>query len=162
MSFVEEKDISNGHDNERSSSSEDLEDCPLTGEGNVFPLRRRRWLAWPTNNGPFWKFYSLFMTAISLLLLVTTIHNSASSSQCPEDEHHSSHPHSPNPLEGYPDAVDSWKKSNLIEHRFFRDLRYMSLDPDTDYLWKEHLFMATGNIQLPDGKGNTTLKGIAM
>jgi hypothetical protein len=165
MPFTEEKDISDSRDQDRPSSSDDLEDCPSTGEDHSFPHRRRRWISWPANDSAFWKYYALFATAFALLMLVTTIHNSTS----PRGYHEEREPSTPahahdahDALEGYSHPADSWKKDNLAETRFFRDLRYMSLDPDSDYLWKEHLFMNTGNIQLPDGKGNTSLQGIAM
>lgn len=38
----------------------------------------------------------------------------------------------------------------------------MTLDKSMDYLWQDHIHMVTGNIRLPDGKGNTTLKSISM
>lgn len=170
MTFNEEKDIPDQHDLDRRSSSEDLEDCPLNNEHNQFTIRKRRWRYWPKNESPFWRFYSIFMTAFSIMLLAIAIHSS--SDECHKDDVSSTHshaedvvsthPNSEDPLKGYPKPHDSWKKENLVETRFFRDLRYMSLDPEMDYLWKEHLFMATGNIQLPDGNGNTSLKGIAM
>jgi hypothetical protein len=164
MAFTdsEEKDISEGRNHDRSSSSEDLEDCPLTGEDNSFAHRRRRWLSWPAKDSVFWKYYVLFATAFSFLLLATTIHSSTSAVECNGVAEHSMPAHVHDALEGYPQFAHSWKKENLVETRFFRDLRYMSLNPETDYLWKEHLFMNTGNIQLPDGSGNTSLKGIAM
>ena len=162
MAFTEEKDISDNHDHDRSSSSEDLEDCPLNGEDHIFPQRRRRWISWPANDSVVWKYYALFVTTFSLLLLATTIHSSTAARVCHENQEADTPGHVHDALEGYPHPDDSWKKDNLVETRFFRDLRYMSLDPETDYLWKEHLFMNTGNIQLPDGEGNTSLKGIAM
>jgi hypothetical protein len=164
MAFTdsEGKDISDGRTHDQSSSSEDLEDCPLTGEDHSFAHRRRTWISWPAKGSLFWKYYALSVTVFSFLLLATIIHNSTSAIECHEDGEHSIPAHVQDALEGYPHAVDSWKKDNLVETRFFRDLRYMSLDTESDYLWKEHLFMNTGNIQLPDGTGNTSLKGIAM
>jgi hypothetical protein len=162
MNFTEEKDISDDRGHERSSSPADLEDCPLTGESDQFPRRRRRWLSWPANDSFFWRFYSLFMTAISMILLATAIHGSTPSTTCPEHDSTVAYAPSHDPSQGFPHPSQSWDKQNVVATRFFRDLRYMSLDPETDYLWKEHLYMATGNIQLPDGKGNTSLKGIAM
>ncbi|KAF2032315.1 hypothetical protein EK21DRAFT_61142 [Setomelanomma holmii] len=124
--------------------------------------QRRRCLSWPARDSPFWRFYSLFITVFSLLLLVATIATTTKpyDDACePQDQ---TRPESP--LAGYPHQSDSWKPSNLVEKRFFRDLRYMTIDHESDYLWKEHLFMATGNIRLPDDDagGNTSLKGIAM
>lgn len=162
MAFTEEKDISDSRDQDRPSSSDDLEDCPLTGEDHTFTHRRRRWISWPSNESAFWKYYALFATALAFLMLATIIHNSTFAGGCHEDEEPSTSAHVHDALEEYPHPADTWKKDNLVETRFFRDLRYMSLDPESDYLWKEHLFMNTGNIQFPDGKGNTSLKGIAM
>ena len=104
----------------------------------------------------------MFATVFALLMLLTAIHNSASPRDYQEDVEPSKPAHVHDALEEYPHPADSWKKDNLVETRFFRDLRYMSLDPENDYLWKEHLFINTGNIQLPDETGNTALKGIAM
>ncbi|KAF2734830.1 hypothetical protein EJ04DRAFT_436364 [Polyplosphaeria fusca] len=72
--------------------------------------------------------------------------------------------HSHNELgEAHSTPANSWNK-NVVERVFYRDLRYMTLDHDMDYLWQEHLFMATGNIRIPpqDGEGNASLKSIAM
>ncbi|OAL73382.1 O-methyltransferase [Trichophyton violaceum] len=38
----------------------------------------------------------------------------------------------------------------------------MTLDKSMDYLSQDQVYMASGNIRLPDGKGNTTLKSISM
>lgn len=61
--------------------------------------------------------------------------------------------------------VKSWKKENLIELKYYRDLRYMTLSHDADWLWKEHLDMLSGNIILPaakNGSSKATLKSISM
>ncbi|KAH7380634.1 hypothetical protein BKA66DRAFT_126286 [Pyrenochaeta sp. MPI-SDFR-AT-0127] len=162
MSFTEQKNISDNLEQTRSSSSEDLEDYPLTGDDSPFPRGRRKRFSWPTNNNSFWKFYSLFMTAISIILLVTAIQNNVPSQICSGTEKPPLHAHLDDPPAGNHQLSDTWKHQNLVKTRFFRDLRYMSLDHETDYLWQEHQLMSTGNIRLPDGKGNTTLKGIAM
>ncbi|KAF2710789.1 hypothetical protein K504DRAFT_376102 [Pleomassaria siparia CBS 279.74] len=67
-------------------------------------------------------------------------------------------------LDGYPLGVDSYKEENIVATKFYRDLRYMTLDHDADYLWEEHLHMITGNIKLPPAEenGNASLKAIAM
>ncbi|ORY18124.1 hypothetical protein BCR34DRAFT_583060 [Clohesyomyces aquaticus] len=172
MSYHEVKDDTE-NDNLRSSSSQDLEDCPLNSASDLYhPKPRRRWLPhWPSNGSPFWKFYALFSTAVSLTFLITTIHYNlhpscdlTSPAENVPAEHHSNHDPVSTPLKNYPSEKETWKKDNIVETRFFRDLRYMTLDHEADYLWKEHLFMATGNVRLPskDGKGNATLKGIAM
>lgn len=68
---------------------------------------------------------------------------------------------------------------NLVETQYYRDTRYMTLDRDADWLWQEYVFrdqvpinhtngtpryllMSTGNIRIPDGKGNMSLKSISM
>lgn len=162
MPLTEEKDISDNHEQVRSSASEDLETCPLTGDDSSSSHGRRRRLSWLKDGNLLWKYYSLFMTVFSLLLLVTTIHYGASSKTCAEIEERLLSPHLDESATGSHYASDTWKHQNLVKTRFFRDLRYMSLDHETDYLWKEHQLMSTGNIRLPDGKGNTSLKGIAM
>ncbi|KAF2464343.1 uncharacterized protein BDR25DRAFT_346819 [Lindgomyces ingoldianus] len=164
MSYSEEKDVPENSPR-RSSSSQDLEHCPLTGEDGLYHVKeRRRWrIRWPSNDSSLWKIYSLFMTAITLAMVVTAIHNSIRPI-CTATEKPAQSSHTTDPLESYPLPADTWKKENLVETRFYRDLRYMTLDHDSDYLWQEHLFMASGNIRLPppDGKGNASLKGIAM
>jgi hypothetical protein len=68
------------------------------------------------------------------------------------------------PLDGYPLGVDSYREDNIVTTKFYKDLRYMTLDHESDYLWEEHLHMVTGNIKLPptEDKGNSSLKAIAM
>ncbi|KAF2176461.1 hypothetical protein K469DRAFT_755633 [Zopfia rhizophila CBS 207.26] len=144
MPYDEEKDVVDDTSH-RPSSSDDLEDCPLAGEQQRFPLRHRQ--RWPV------RWFAQDSIAIH-----------TNSTQCRKSLVPSSESRTNDPFEHYPHPADSWKKENLIEHRFYRDLRYMTLDHESDYLWQEHLLMATGNIRLPppDGKRNATLKGIAM
>lgn len=186
MAYDEEKDVTDSSTS-RESISDDLEELPLTENERRFAFRSRRrwWLQWPANDSPFWKFYSLFMTTLALVLLLTAVHENAKlkdESKCPETGHdsmplqytkpspselhaESHHSHSvDDPLDGYPLGVDSYKEDNVVTTRFYRDLRYMTLDHEADYLWEEHLHMVTGNIKLPSAeeKGNASLKAIAM
>lgn len=181
----EEKDLAERSGTSRTSLS-DLEECPLTGHETTYvPKKKSRRCTWPSNESPFWKFYSLFMTAISFVLIVVQIHDSTSTtSTIVKHVHHQEpslsshettsllteggHVHKeqdlpPKALWDYPSEQDRWRKENLVQTRFFRDTRYMTLDHSADYLWKEHLFMATGNIRVPsdDGK-NASLMGISM
>jgi hypothetical protein len=61
-------------------------------------------------------------------------------------------------LNEYPDPIGSWKV-NLIETKYYRNLRYMTLSHDIDWLWKEYTDMATG--KAGDGH-NASLKGISV
>lgn len=155
-----EKDIGEGNGSRTSLS--DLEDCPLNGNEERFHLKQpRKWRPkWPGNGSPFWKVWSIAMTASSIILLIfnlnakITVHKM---STC------SSSTTSSVALEEYPDPIESWKKENLIETKYYRDLRYMTLSHDMDWLWKEHTDMATGNVILPAENGhNASLKGISM
>lgn len=171
MEPLRNKDVTEA-DAHRRSSSEDLEDLPLTDEEHRFTPqpRYRRWRScrWPETTSPFWRLYSFLMTAFALIFLLTAIHESTNRtkkcSRRPSYRMSSPHRSHPDSLDGYPQPAASWKERNTVETRFFRDLRYMTLDHESDYLWKEHLYMKTGNIRLPppDGKGNATLKSIAM
>ncbi|KUJ12587.1 uncharacterized protein LY89DRAFT_757131 [Mollisia scopiformis] len=165
MSYNLEKDVVDSNDSRNSVS--DLEDCPLTGDENHLPLKEQRRkfnFRWPADRSPFWKFWSIAMTIITLILVAvgshkTSVHDvslcSASDMKTPTEETYNSG-----------DAVvESWKKENLVETHYYRDLRYMTLNHDSDWLWKEHLDMLSGNIILPaaeDGSTNATLKSISM
>ncbi|KAK2742662.1 hypothetical protein FQN55_007781 [Onygenales sp. PD_40] len=139
------------------TSLSDLEDSPLTGDQERFPMRasRRIRFQWPRNENPFWKWWSLAMTICSIVLLGGLI-SGINIRQCSES------PGATSPPLSYPHPKDTWKQENLIETKYYRDLRFMTLDHSLDYVWQEHVLMSTGNIRLPDGKGNTSLKSIAM
>jgi hypothetical protein len=162
MSYSPEKDNAEGSDSRNSVS--DLEDCPLTGDEERFPLKQQRKCIpqWPADKSPFWKFWSIAMTITALILLIINVHRGSShktypcpSTTMPSEETYNSG-----------DAiVETWKKENLVETKFYRDLRYMTLSHDADWLWKEHTDMLSGNIILPaaeDGSTNATLKSISM
>ncbi|KAK2813774.1 hypothetical protein FQN50_000172 [Emmonsiellopsis sp. PD_5] len=121
------------------TSLSDLEDAPLTGDRERFPTRasQRIRFQWPRNENPFWKCINIRQ-------------------QCSES------PQATSPLLNYPHPKDTWKQGNLVETKYYRDMRFMTLDHSLDYVWQEHALMSTGNIRLPDGKGNSTLKSIAM
>jgi hypothetical protein len=146
--------------NERNSLS-DLEDCPLTGEDDKFNFKRpRTWYSKsPANNSPIWKICCLLSMALSFIFLVMLLNHSKLYA-CPDSRAVSM----PVALENYPSSTQAWKEENLIETKFYRDLRYMSLAHEMDYLWKEHTLMATGNIKIPakDGTGNSSLMSISM
>ena len=186
MAYNEEKNASPGGSS-RDSISSDSERLPLTEDDQrfVFRSRHRTWWKFLANDSPFWKFYSVFMTAIALILFVTMVHGATKSkdqNSCPAADHGmrpleqpDSHPanvhttshdaHSTNdPLDGYPLGVESYKEDNIVTTKFYKDLRYMTLDHESDYLWEEHLHMVTGNIKLPptEENGNSSLKAIAM
>lgn len=157
-----EKDTGNGVPR---NSVDDLEDCPLTGEEQDPSKRQhrknhRRWfLSLPPKESVFWRLWSLSTTVFCFILLLVLVHDE-SNSRC-ED---SADTHKTRKIADYPHPVETWKQENLVETKFYRDLRYMTLDHDADYLWKEHELMSTGNIRIPDGEGskNTSLMSISM
>ncbi|KKA18174.1 hypothetical protein T310_7873 [Rasamsonia emersonii CBS 393.64] len=160
MPYDTGKDIADG--NASRTSVSDLEDSPLTGnEEQRFQLKQHRKCRpqWPANDSPIWKVWSLIMTVCSLLLLLSTVIHRNN----PKPEILASC-RTTSPLENYPHPVETWKKENLIETKYYRDLRYMTLDHEADYLWREHVLMATGNIRVPseDGEENGTLMSISM
>lgn len=186
MAYDEGKDATDSRTS-RESVSDDLEGLPLTGDERRFDFHpgRRRWLQWPANDSPFWKFYSLFITTIAFVSLLTAVHENTKpkiESKCPATGHNSMpleytesspselhtkthHSHSvDNRLDGYPLGKESYKEDNIVTTKFYRDLRYMTLDHEADYLWEEHLHMVTGNIKLPPAEvnGNASMKAIAM
>jgi hypothetical protein len=57
------------------------------------------------------------------------------------------------PLDGCPLGAESYKEDNVVTMRFYRDLRYMTLDHEADNLCEEHLHMVTGNIKLSPAEG---------
>ncbi|KAF2493674.1 hypothetical protein BU16DRAFT_465495 [Lophium mytilinum] len=68
-----------------------------------------------------------------------------------------------NALAKYPHEVDRWNRDKLIETKYYRDTRYMSIDHEYDYLWQEHQFMSTGNVRIPGENGkNASLMSISM
>jgi hypothetical protein len=186
MAYNEEKDIASGSSS-RHSMSNDSESLPLTeNEQNfAFQPRHRPWRTFLVNDSPFWKIYSIFMTAVALILLVTMVHGAPGSKDqddSPATDHRmlspehakplpanlNTEPHHSqsidDPLDGYPLGVESYKEANIVGTKFYKDLRYMTLDHESDYLWEEHLHMVTGNIKLPptEENGNSSLKAIAM
>lgn len=117
------------------------------------------------------------MKAISLVLLLMAIHkntNPKAEGECRAKDHDSLpsemhkepfHSHTiDDRLDGYPMGIESYLEENIVTTKFYKDLRYMTLDHEADYLWQEHLHMVTGNIKLPpaDENGNASLKAIAM
>ncbi|KAK2867936.1 hypothetical protein FQN49_003322 [Arthroderma sp. PD_2] len=132
-----EKDIADAEIGTSCTSLSDLEDAPLTHEPEFTSRRpRRRFkLRWPANESPFWKWWSLAMTSQAGTAMPTL---------------------------DYPHPAETWNQENLINKKYYRDTRYMTLDKSMDYLWQDHVHMATGNVRLPDGKGNTTLKSVSM
>jgi hypothetical protein len=186
MAYNEEKDIASGSSS-RHSMSDDSESLPLTENEQKFAFRPRHqpWRAFLVNDSPFWKFYSIFMTAVALILLVTMVHRAPESKDqddSPATDHKmlslehakpspadsNTEPHHSqsinDPLDGYPLGVESYEEANIVTTKFYKDLRYMTLDHESDYLWEEHLHMVTGNIKLPptEENGNSSLKAIAM
>lgn len=157
-----EKDIV---DDVPRNSVDDLEECPLTGEeqdlaGRGCRQKHSKWyLTLPAKESVFWRLWSLSTTIFSLILLLVLVHDE-SSMRC-ED---SADTQKTRTIENYPHPVETWKQENLVETKFYRDLRYMTLDHNADYLWKEHELMSTGNIRVPDEEGsrNTSLMSISM
>lgn len=147
-------------ESESRTSLSDLEDSPLNGE--VYLKRKRNWntsIPWPSNESPIWKYWSLLASVCCIILLATTFFYKNEQSRMGIESLQST---SSSPLMGYPHPVETWKKENLIETKYYRDLRYMTLDHESDYLWQEHLFMSTGNIRVPGEDGNTSLMSISM
>jgi hypothetical protein len=162
MSYNPEKDIAEGSGSRNSLS--DLEDCPLTGDEERFPLKQQRKCEsrWPTSQSPFWKIWSIAMTITTLILLIISVHRGPSHkvSLCPSTKIPSESSYNSGDA-----IIKTWKKDNLVETKFYRDLRYMTLSHDADWLWKEHTDMLSGNIILPaaeDGSTNASLKSISM
>lgn len=163
----EEKDLTSLPTSRKSSSSQDLEESrPLAGghgddQRYASPLKRRRRcsssIAMPPNDSVVWKYWAMFTTALSAILLVGNIISSRGTALCPTEAKKAS-----SALSTYPHPVETWKSDNLIQTQYYRDTRYMTLDRNADWLWQEYLLMSTGNIRLPDGKGNTSLKSISM
>jgi hypothetical protein len=155
MSYNPEKDVADGSGSHTSLS--DLEVCPLTGDEERFPLKQQRkckprWLA---DKNVFWKLWSIAMTVTTPILLIISVHRGPSHKA-------SSRPSSTIPSEAAYNSgdaiVETWKKEHLVETKFYRDLRYMTLSHDSDWLWKEHTDMLSGNIILPAAEdGSTTV-----
>lgn len=149
-------------DNSSRTSRSDLEDCPLTGEERRLSFKRRRHckLTWPANDSLFWKLSSVFLTVFSLMLLIMQPHINIKNVDC----HYHNDKTEISRVTEHMGSPESWSPDKLVETKFYRDVRYMTLEHEADYLWQEHLFMSTGNIRLPaeDGKGNGTLKSISM
>lgn len=186
MTHDEEKDVTSNYSS-RYSTSRDSEEIPLNEDERISPLYRRprRWLNLLANDSPFWKLYSIFMTAAVLILILTLIRartDPQTNKSCPaadlerlsfdnsrtSSSHSHMRPHheqnAEDPLDGYPLGAESYDKDNIVTTKFYKDLRYMTLDHGSDYLWEEHLHMVTGNIKLPptEENGNSSLKAIAM
>jgi hypothetical protein len=89
-------------------------------------------------------------------------HSKPSSTNLHTESHHAQNIN--DPLEVYSLGVESYKEENIVTTKFYEDLRYMTLDHESDYLWEEHLHMVTGNMKLPptEENGNSSLKAIAM
>jgi hypothetical protein len=149
----------------------DLEDSPLTpGDHQPRFTRRnpRQWrCSFPAKDSPIWKYWSIGSTVCFLLLIINIIYyehtaagerwSRASQTSSPQTQQSSA-----TALQDYPDPVDTWKHENLVETKYYRDTRYMTLDRDADYLWREYTLMSTGNIRLPDDNATTSLKSISM
>lgn len=186
MVYDEEQDVTSNC-SPRGSISRNSEEVPLNEDEKQFSFRhrKRRWPNLLANDSPFWKFCSIFMTAVVLILILTLVHGNAeprTGQDCPSpcakklssenSKPSSSQPHTRphhdqnarDPLDGYPLGVESYKEDNIVTTKFYKDLRYMTLDHESDYLWEEHLHMVTGNIKLPptEENGNSSLKAIAM
>lgn len=142
-----------------SASLSDLEDAPLAPEPHNFAPRRARQRSkprWLSNESPIWKWYSFVMTVCTFTLIVVVAYVKRDTSlACEAAEATMTIPR-------YPHPAEAWNQGSLITRKYYRDTRYMTLDKSMDYLWQDHIHMATGNIRLPDGKGNTTLKSISM
>lgn len=158
MPYDSENDIVESHASHAGLSN--LEECPLNGDNDLIVRKQLRnlKLQWPGNQSFFWKFWSVAMTASSIILFATIIHDGNSQAKLRP------YPGPTSVLRNYPHPIETWKKENLIKTKFYRDLRYMTLDHDADYLWQEHALMSTGNIRLPaeDGSDNSTLMSISM
>ena len=163
MPYDPEKDIADGSGSQNSLS--ELEDCPLNGEEQRFLWKlqlQRKWKPyWASPESSFWKVWSIVMTITRLILLIININSHSG----PTGNHFATCLDTTTASINSGDAeAKTWKKANLVETKFYRDLRYMTLSHDNDWLREEHTDMVMGNILLPDedGSGNRSLKGISM
>jgi hypothetical protein len=186
MAYNEGKDIASGSSS-RHSMANDSEGLPMTENEQRFAFQPRHqpWRKFLVNDSPPWKFYSIFVTAVALILFVAMVHGAPKSKdqdKSPATDHRmlSLEHAKPSPanlntepyhsqsindlLDGYPLSVESYKEANIVTTKFYKDLRYMTLDHESDYLWEEHLHMVTGNIKLPptEENGNSSSRAITM